>query len=165
MDIIKKNEWLTDKEMAVASQILSKERPDVGGLQDPVLGQKNQWNHPCEKFVQFLHVNGNHWITISNIGEEKCVVNIYDSLHLHPTPETENLIAKFIKGDFDRLTFRVQQVQKQCNSYDCGVFAIAFATSLLHGDDPTSLRYSGGMRQHLLDCLMNKKMTPFLPTE
>ena len=42
LEIISNNFWLTDKEMGLAAQILSKGSPDVGGLQDPVLGQKNQ---------------------------------------------------------------------------------------------------------------------------
>ena len=119
---------------------------------------KNQWNHPSSNFIKFLHVNGNHWITISNIGVGKGIVNIYDSLQMNPTAKTENLIAQFIKSDFSKL---LQPVQKQKNGYDCGVFAIAFATSILNGDDPAALLYSTGMRKHLLECLIAKEITPF----
>ena len=49
---------------------------EIGGLQEPILDQKNQWQHPTGVFVQFLHVNGNHWVTISNIGEPKGVVSM-----------------------------------------------------------------------------------------
>ena len=115
------------------------------------LGRKKQWNHPSSNFVQFLHVNGNHWMTISNIGVGKGIVNIYDSLQMNPTAKTENLIAQFIKSDFSKLTFRLKPVQKK-NGYDCGVFAIA--TSILNGDDPAALLYSTGMHKHLLECLI-----------
>ena len=77
------------------------------------LGRKKQWNHPSSNFVQFLHVNGNHWMTISNIGVGKGIVNIYDSLQMNPTAKTENLIAQFIKSDFSKLTFRLKPVQKK----------------------------------------------------
>ena len=71
IELNSQKEWLTDKEMAMAAQLLTQKNPDVDGLQDPVLGQRNQWGHLKSNFVQFLHVNGNHWIAISNIGEER----------------------------------------------------------------------------------------------
>ena len=59
---------LTDKEMYRASQLLQIQFPGVDGLQDTVLQQNNSFNLPTREFVQFFHVDGNHWITASNIG-------------------------------------------------------------------------------------------------
>ena len=64
-----------------------------------------------------------------------------------------------------KLTYRVQQVQKQTYGYDCGVFAIAFATSLLSGDDPAALVYRSDIRQHLLQCLSAKETVSHLRRE
>ena len=137
----------------------TQKNPDVDGLQDPVLGQRNQWVLRKSNFVQFPHINGNHWIAISNIGDKRGTVNIYDSLQMIPTTNTENLITQFIRDDFMKLTYRVQQVQKQTNGYDYGVFTIAFATSLLNGDDPAALVCRSDMRQHLFQCLRAKEIS------
>ena len=53
-------------------------------------------------------------------------------------------------------------MQQQPNGVDCGVFAIAFATALAFGDDPTKKRFDvKKMRRHLRDCLKVKRMSPF----
>ena len=45
---------------------------------------------------------------------------------------------------------------------DCGLFALAFATSLCNGICPTAMVYNQqSMRKHLLQCLVNGKMTEF----
>ena len=45
-------------------------------------------------------------------------------------------------------------VDKQENTYDCGLYVIAYATSVYHGDDVSQIKYhSQEMRQHLLRCL------------
>lgn len=50
----------------------------------------------------------------------------------------------------------------QGGTYDCGVFAIAFATSIAHGIDPVKSYYDQKkMRRHLYDCLTAGKLTPF----
>ena len=82
-ELISQRKWLTDKEMVMAAQLLTQKNPDMDGLQDLVLGQRNQWVHPKSNFVQFLHVNGNHWIAISNIGEERGTVNNLTSMILY----------------------------------------------------------------------------------
>ena len=52
--------------------------------------------------------------------------------------------------------------QKQQGFRDCGLFAIANATSLCFGDDPTFLEFEKNeMRQHMLDCIEKGQMTPF----
>ena len=43
-----------------------------------------------------------------------------------------------------------------------GVYAIAYATGLCHGNNPASYRYNQDkMREHLLQCLKERKLTPF----
>ena len=55
-----------------------------------------------------------------------------------------------------------QSVQQQRNSVDCGLFAIAFATSLAFGGNPCDVAYDQKlMRKHFLDCLKKEEMMPF----
>ena len=62
----------------------------------------------------------------------------------------------------DTVTFINEKVQKQIGSADCGLFALAFATDLCQGLDPTTQRYDQVlMRQHYVTCLESAKVTPF----
>ena len=60
------------------------------------------------------------------------------------------------------VTFVYEKVQKQLGSSDCGLFALAFATDLCHGLDPTKQSYNQEMMpRHFVSCLEKGKMTPF----
>ena len=95
-------------------------------------------------FIQILHVSKNHWITVSNINIKHNTptaypdtVRIYDSgwapnISLH----TKEIICHFVKPKKDVLFFDIMNVHAQPNLDNCGVFAIAFATELVHGQDP-----------------------------
>ena len=60
------------------------------------------------------------------------------------------------------IKLNIQQVQQQDNSVDCGVFAVAYATSILHGQNPEDLNYDTcSLRQHLLTCISSGIFKPF----
>ena len=51
---------------------------------------------------------------------------------------------------------------KQTNHSDCGLYAIAFAVDLCSGQDVCKRNFSAVlMRPHLLNCLQNRRFTPF----
>ena len=57
-------------------------------------------------------------------------------------------------------------VQQQNNLSDCGVFSIAFATSLVYGQNPMNVTYNvSQMRPHLLNCLKGGIIFLSLPLE
>ena len=101
--------------------------------------------------MQVLHVNGNHWITISNIGVSVSdnSVNVYDSFYNGITQTTQELIAKYVHKE--KVKINIINVQQE-NDSDYGVFAIAFAKCLLEGKDP-SLYDFVNPRNHLAQCL------------
>ena len=50
----------------------------------------------------------------------------------------EDLIMFFLyKTKGNTICFDIINVERQRNTYDCGVYALAFATELAHGADPT----------------------------
>ena len=58
------------------------------------------------------------------------------------------------------------QCTKQNNGSICGLFVIAFATTLCNGDDPVKKIYSQKeMRSHFLKCLESECMVPFPSTK
>ncbi len=155
--------------MLVASELLKKANPQIKGLNDTVLQPIYQWTRPYagETYVQVIHVKNPcaHWITISNKGHlNDNVVDVYDSLHIAPSKETLRYISNFVKSRKSKIVVNVLNVTKQPNGTDCGVFAIAFATSLVLGTaNPSSIKYVTGsaMRDHLANCFAKKEMCEF----
>ena len=92
---------------------------------------------PMFEFAQFLLVNKIHWLLISNIGEEMNTVCIYDSMQLKS--DCLLIVSKYIQCSESQITINVMNVQEQEDSYHCGDLAVAFDTSLIHGEDPTQL--------------------------
>ena len=62
----------------------------------------------------------------------------------------------------DKIRVKVKPVQQQHNSFDCGVFSVAFMVDVLHDGKPIGQGYDvDQMRQHLLSCVENGKFSPF----
>ena len=68
------------------------------------------------------------WTTISTVGCEEGMVNIYDSLFIDVDDETQKAIRKVFNES--NISFSLPKVQRQKGTNDCGVFAVAFATKL-----------------------------------
>lgn len=72
-----------------------------------------------------------------------------------------NLIVKIFDGKATNVTV-VPGCQKQYDTDDCGLFAIATATSLLESHSKKIIPFQQSkMRSHLLVCFENLLMTPF----
>ena len=84
--------------------------------------------------------------------------SLYDSM-----PEsTAEQVCALMHTPEKEITMLFANVRKQHNSSDCGVYSIAYATSLCHGEDPVKRLYTGRkMRQHLRCCLLLGEFTPF----
>ena len=111
-----------------------------------------------------MHVNNNHWIAAStlNLNCSKANITIYDSMNSSVSIQTKNILAKLLKTNEDSFTIQLAKVNKQSGTDDCGVFVSAYCTSLAFGQDPSSVVYDQGkLREHLVTCLENTKMTLF----
>ena len=70
-------------------------------LQDTLLQQNLSWDVPSGEFVQILHTEGIHWITINNInvsdtpGFSANTVNVYDFVQRH---KSGDLLENITKG-------------------------------------------------------------------
>ena len=99
-----------------------------------------------------------HWLTISNIGCPDGTINVFDSLpNCALSINTELQIAAILfLTDYTQIRVNFVDVQIQGNSNDCGVNALAFATSLCCGDDPSKISYvSHKLREHLLNNIIS----------
>ena len=82
-------------------------------------------------------------------------VHVYDSgFSTKIDLKTKELICGFVKPESDVFMFDIMNVHSQPNLTDCGLFALAFATELVHGEDPVLCSFDcSAMRLHLLQCL------------
>ena len=161
-----KQEEITPSAMNLSQDILKEAFPNVKGFKTVVRGSLQVSGRVSGDFVQILHDGNNHWVCVSNIGldvRDPAAVNMYDSMN-------QGFIAKFIKQRLAsfmciqsaEMKVIMKSVQQQTSNVDCGVFAIAFATALAFGQDPSKLRFDvPKMRSHLVECLKLKKMSPF----
>ena len=154
------NGWLDCVIIHEAHILLKKISTSIQGFQRPTLGPVHQFDIMTRPFIQIVNINNNHWVCFSSINSPPGYVDVYDSLS---TPLTQELLQ--LASDLTRPAFkgvRFIPVQQQKNASDCGVFSIAYATSLVYGLNPMNVTYNiSQMRPHLLHCLMGGVITPF----
>ena len=161
---LRKCGWLTDSVINAGQVLLKTDYPQIGGLQPTTLGEVLGFTSQGSAFVQVIHTAGSHWITASNVGFQEGVVGICDSLPscTTPTRRLKKNIASIVHTSNPQMIISYQEVQEQRGANDCGLFALAFATSLCTGEDPTKFTYiQHQLRNHLIACLEMQWMTPF----
>ena len=117
--------------------------------------------------VQIHNLGDYHWFATSTING---FVEVFDSMMptVKPLPRqySVQLFEKYGNAYAKNgiLTVRFIKVQQQNNSFDCGVFAIAFLMEILTHTDPARKHFtstSQEMRNHLHDLLTLKKYESF----
>ena len=167
---IRRGEKLDDGHISAASKLLHKQFPNIQGLSTPLLGQNLSFpviNSTLLlagsgfEYIQILHTGADHWVTICVVSSDE--VRVYDSMFHSTTYATKKQIASIILTKSNQIQLKIGMTQFQENSLDCGIYAIAFATDLCHGNDPSQLKYDlpFKLRMHLLDSLKQQKMMPF----
>ena len=154
--IITSGEWLTDHIIGAAHSVLLSQFPYAKGLENTTLGPVYNFSIQEGKFAQILHTGSHHWILVSNIGcSSQSEVKLYDSLFRgRISIFIKKKVASFLHEESRSFKIIVPGVQRQNNYDDCGIFAIAFLVSLLHGLNPSDLTFdSAAMRRHLLNSL------------
>lgn len=165
-DRISARNWLTSGQINAAQRLLKDASPEVGGLLCCTLGAT--FDFPKikeEKWLQIVHDGVDHWVLVAKgFGKFDQCVDIYDSL---ATPKWEkhhilSCMSSLLGTSQQEMSYVVKNCQQQQNSFDCGVFAIAFATSLVFGQNPSDVIYNTHhLRKHLKNCLDIKKLSLF----
>ena len=131
---LENGKMLNDMHIDVANQMLRKQFPDVRGLQSPLLGQSLSFAVTEPPFVQVLHVDGLHWVTV--IGVHTSLVKVCDSVF--NTAGTS--LAAILNTESDNVVLEVERTQFQQGEVDCGLYAIAFATEFCSSNNPECYR-------------------------
>ena len=161
--ILKKTNWLCDSEIHAGQLLLKTKFPCVDGLHDPAI-TGTLVAPAISEFVQIINT-GNHWVCLSTISCRPGTIKVYDSLFLRVSPIAIHHSCRLLMHTGGSILFTNEKIQKQINSSDCGLFALAFATDLCHGIDPVTQSYDQEkMRAHYVDCLDSLEMVPFPKT-
>ena len=88
---------------------------------------------------------------------------VYDSMgHTDVPQEVKQQVAAMILSPTNKITLIFESVQRQHNSNNCGVFTIAFATSICVSANPSILLYDQTcLRSYLTKCLESGMMELF----
>ena len=135
-EIIENGEWFEDQHMNFSQRLLKTQFPHCNGLRLTCL-QNQTHSLPTTNALQIMNIKDNHWIVGIRRGD---TVHIYDSLYA----SLDCTDASMVQTNFRcRLgAIRHAKCPKQTGGSDCGPFAIAMATSLAFGEDPSDRQYS-----------------------
>ena len=159
---------LEDNHVNAVMGLIKKQFPGLAGLHNCLIGLSHRSFPKTEgDFIQIIHVNGYHWITVQH-DTQLDIINIYDSMFnsIFDVPGAKLQIAALLGTKKITLKFHKTQYQNKHDSSNCGVFAVAFATDLAYGRNPSKHLYNQDLlRSHFRKCLCEQKMTPFPSTD
>ena len=109
----------------VCMNLLKSGYPHVQGLQDCMMSDTLNFESQNGDFVQILNCTRNHWICISTVGCWLGKINMFDNMRTGDVPlSTKEAIVSLL------CTTVIPDVQQQPNHYDCGSFALAYASNV-----------------------------------
>ena len=153
--LLQSKSWINDKLINCGMELLKLRYPHIKGLQDCTLSDTLNFESIDGEFVQILNCDRKNWICVSTVGCQPGKVNVFDSMRIGEIPlSTKEAIASLL-GTTRKSISLIVDVQQQSNSYDCGLFALAYASSICDGVDPTTINYKQyNLHPHFLKCLM-----------
>ncbi|PIK34375.1 hypothetical protein BSL78_28799 [Apostichopus japonicus] len=117
------------------------------------------------EFVQVVNMTNSHWVVLSNIGVTGPNVRLFDSYVAGRKSYPLDIVkaaACLLQTKESELFIHVMNVTQQTDGSSRGVFALAFASTLCAGEDPTKMHYDEGtMWQELINNLNDLQMLPF----
>ena len=130
--------WLNDNIVSAAQKLLKQQLPVRNGFQDPCCGLAYAFQIMSDEFIQVLHNGYDHWLTISTIGTATDEVFV---LYASVSTKVKHQIVALLATQSKTIKLSFVDVQKQSGGYDCGLFALAFATALVNGINPGRYLY------------------------
>jgi len=155
---------LSDKHINAAQRILKLMFPKINGLRLTLLQDKPH-KESTENSLQIFHIEGDHWVCATTIGASGRKVLVYDSAYTRWSDQAISCVRKQFRRAAGNISIQ-KNVQKQRGGSECGLYAIANATSLAYGKDPIKMTYKeSAMREHLCHCLSEMRLELFPTSE
>ena len=146
---------LNDKHINLAQMLLKHQFPKLHGFYSTLLQHKAS----LEKItvgVQIIHINY-HWLTAAKFSPDE-PLKVYDSVNFSLTNEMKYILTNIF--EFSEIGMVAMQKQKESNI--CGLYAIAAATAIAHGENPSDLQFKEDqMRIHLCKCFEDGFLSTF----
>ena len=150
---------LTDESINLAQVLLVKQFPGISGLMDTSLRKMHQFEIiPVDKiYIQLLHAGSMDWVCISNLETNKYESGthyVYDILCKQKIMlNIVKQIASCPYYDKSTMSLPPRSVQQQKNGIDCGLFSVAFATTLAFDGNQSTVNYDAALLiAHLIKC-------------
>ena len=109
-----------------------------------------------------MHNGENRWHMSFSSND---LVQICDSLYTNLTLVIKNCLKGLYKSKVEKnrkLSVTMIAAQKQSDSYNCGLFATAFATDVLNALSPVDSCFGISlMHSHIFQCLETEELTVF----
>ena len=166
---ILQDKMLTVESINLAQVLLVKQFPGISGLMDTSLRKMHQFEIiPVDKlYIQLLHAGSMHWVCISNLEtnkDESGTHYVYDILCKQKI--MLNIVKQIVSCPYyDKSTMSLppRSVQQQKNGIDCGLFSVAFATTLTFDGNPSTVNYDAALLiAHLIKCFHDHFFSFFL---
>ena len=159
------DEELSDLEINFAQQLLKEQFPKLNGLV-PTLYQDKKiklTEASVRNKIQIIHCKSrHHWVVASTVDCCLGEVKVYDSYYQFCDKELKLTIKSLFQYNSNKPVIKVAQCQRQKGSTDCGVFALANATAIAYGVNPSKLKLQqDALRAHLVNCFNKKHMSLF----
>ena len=155
---------LSDITINYAQELLKVQFQELNGLQSTLLQVREVELSEAQvkNKLQIIHCSKrHHWIVASTVNCKLEEVQVYDSLFSTIDKETRNIIQNLFQAtSCKKPNIKLVRCQKQTGGKDCGVFSIAFATTIAFRMKMTKF-HQELMRAHLVECLNKKYMSPF----
>ena len=178
--------YLNDRHVDAAGAMLAPLSPDFRTMQSCLLGYTTGFKTCIDrKWVQIVNVDQSHWCLVSHDPADSldfCFqAKLYDSA-LQPDQVTQltghtyhldnSLVDQICQLVIDRsengcksgkrvLKITVMPCQQQPGTVNCGLYAVANATSIVLEHEPAQLLYKGDLRKQFFDMFVNHKMSMF----
>ena len=156
---------LSDLHINMAQRILKHQFPALNGLESTLFQDKEQSlkEHDVVDKLQIIHCKErHHWIVASTVKGRAEEVVIMDSKYRSVDEETKQAIHNLFQYCEKQPRIKVIATQKQKGNKDCGLFAIAMATAIAFGNNPSRQNFCQElMRAHLVDCLKKDEFMIF----
>ena len=121
--------------------------------------------HMVKNKLQIIHcLDRHHWIAASTVNNASGEVTVMDSIFKSIDQETKLTISNLFQPttSSNQLKIKLIKTQRQKGNKDCGLFAIAMATTIAFGKNPSKVTFcQESMRAHLVNCLHKQKFSLF----
>ena len=145
---------LQDQHINFAQRLINQQFPNINGLQLSVM-QDKPFKGSTRNALQIIHVRENHWIVAAS--HKAKVIHVYNSAFSSLDQTSAATVQNLFRCNLSNIS--MVPTQKQLGGSDCGLFAIANATAIAFGRDPSKEVYQQSlMRNHVITCFEQQKM-------